>query len=385
MAFQLNDAGEKLIIRMINCVWKDEQMQRNPTYYREGQGWIEAMLEFKILIDHNQHPVVCITDHTPLSWIKSTSGKGAVGEFLLNSMDWLDFVIEWKEGKSMHGSDGLSRYPMLGPLQLRSQGLRTALVDLLATLTDTPNNLRNIWFHAQKDSEVLKPLVEEWRVKMLKPELLLKALTVKISTPNLINVHKREYDLAIWLPFSDKITHTCAAALNKDKSFAILMPSVLIPRIGQLADGTYCPLIQSKVALCKKIVLLSSELTWLLYKLPTCKSRVMINRMWTLENLFDKQEKEFPVESYRGIIPRPFKVDHQEWIKEQQGTKEEYATANLSVTRREDGILTYCPNLNLQLIIVPPEKRKLLTTYCHEMKCHVQHSKIYSHMAKTYH
>ena len=91
------------------------------------------------------------------------------------------------------------------------------------------------------------------------------------------------------------------------------------------------------------------------------------------------------MEIYRGIIPRPFKVDHQEWIKEQQGTKEEYATANLSVTRREDGILTYCPNLNLQLIIVPPEKRKLLTTYCHEMKCHVQHSKIYSHMAKTYH
>ena len=44
------------------------------------------------------------------------------------------------------------------------------------------------------------------------------------------------------------------------------------------------------------------------------------------------------MESYRGIIPRPFKVDHQEWIKEQQGTKEEYATANLSVTRREDGI-----------------------------------------------
>ena len=79
----------------------------------------------------------------------------------------------------MQGADGLSRYPMLGPLQLRSQGLRTALVDFLAMLTDTPNNLRNIWFHAQKDSEVLKPLVEEWRVKVLKPELLLKALTVK--------------------------------------------------------------------------------------------------------------------------------------------------------------------------------------------------------------
>ena len=67
--------------------------------------------------------------------------------------------------------------------------------------------------------------------------------------------------------------------LTKDKSFAILMPSVLMPRIGQKANGTYCPLIQNKVALCKKIVLLSSELTWLIYKLPTCKFRAMINRM----------------------------------------------------------------------------------------------------------
>jgi hypothetical protein len=211
-----------LIVGVVNEVWNDEQMRKNPPYYREGQGWIRCMLAFKMLIDHNQHPVRCVTDHTPLTWIKSTSGKGAVGEFLLTSMDWLDFDIEYRKGAEMLGSDGLSRYPMLGPKRLRRKGLRSALKDLLKMITRAPNNLKDVGFHAQKDSLMLKPMVEAWRAEVLSVEDLAKAHTVKINTPNLINIPKREYDLGIWLPFSDTITFTCAAALKRGKPFAIL-------------------------------------------------------------------------------------------------------------------------------------------------------------------
>lgn len=146
-----------------------------------------------------------------IQWIKSTSGKGAVGEFLLASAGWFDFNIEWREGKTILGADGLSRYPMLGPKRLRSEGLRAALRDLLKMFLKAPNSLKNIWFHAQKDSEILKPEVVAWRASVLSPEQLKAALTVKISTPNLINIPKREYDLAIWLPYSDRVTYTCFA------------------------------------------------------------------------------------------------------------------------------------------------------------------------------
>ena len=140
--YHLDGAGERMVISMANGVWEDSQMNKQPPYYREGQGWIKAVLAFRPYIEHNVHEVTCYTDHSPLSWIKSTSGKGAVGEFLLESMHWLDFHIKYRAGPDMSFADGLSRYPMLGPKRLKSEGLRTALEQLFKATPAAPKEMR---------------------------------------------------------------------------------------------------------------------------------------------------------------------------------------------------------------------------------------------------
>ena len=55
------------------------------------------------------------------------------------------------------------------------------------------------------------------------------------------------------------------------------------------------------------------------------------------------------------------------------------------ISTRDDGLLTHGLNPQEQKIIVPVSKRKLLANYCHEMKCHVDWSKVYSDLKKTYH
>ena len=201
----------------------------------------------------------------------------------------------------------------------------STLEQLFKATPAAPKEMRVLWFYARKDSDHLRGMVSEWRRKLVGEEKAKDLLVPRISTPTPTNVPVKEYDFALWMPFSDQSTYVCAEALKRVKPFAILMDSILVSRVAQKANGEYDPELMKGVKECKKIALLNAEMTWLLYKIPEAMDRVMVSRVWILESVFDQADRDFPIEEYRGIIPRPFVIDTKEWVKEQQGVKEEYA------------------------------------------------------------
>ena len=77
--YQRINKGKK-VIKMWSKAWKTEAWRKKPTYHREAKAWMNG-LELTIPYAlHNKHPVECWTDHTPLTWIKHTSGKGPVSQ-----------------------------------------------------------------------------------------------------------------------------------------------------------------------------------------------------------------------------------------------------------------------------------------------------------------
>ena len=112
---------------------------------------------------NSRFPVQCYTDHSPLTWIKHTSGKGPVSQFLIDNLSMIDFEMHYIKGPDNILADALSRFPMLGPRRLKQKGRKQALNILLAGLTDFDVNTDRIWFNAQKDTTYLLNDLYEWR------------------------------------------------------------------------------------------------------------------------------------------------------------------------------------------------------------------------------
>ncbi len=102
---------------------------------------------------YNKHPVQCWTDHTPLTWIKHTSGKGPVSQFIIDNLSIIDYDMYYIKGEDNIIADSLSRFPMLGPSKLRRAGLGEAVNIMLASLTGTSVDTDRIWFYAGKDTK----------------------------------------------------------------------------------------------------------------------------------------------------------------------------------------------------------------------------------------
>ena len=88
----------------------------------------------------NKFPVKCFTDHTPLTWIKHTSGKGPVSQFIVDTLSIIDYEMEYVRGENNVYADALSRFPLLGPSKLRRQGISEALNILLSALCTSDAN-----------------------------------------------------------------------------------------------------------------------------------------------------------------------------------------------------------------------------------------------------
>ena len=64
---------------------------------------------------NNPYPVECYTDHSPLTWVKHTSGKGPVSQFIIDKLSVIDYNMHYIKGRDNIVADELSRFPMLGP------------------------------------------------------------------------------------------------------------------------------------------------------------------------------------------------------------------------------------------------------------------------------
>ena len=78
--------GQRRVIAMWSGQWKTLGMLRAPPYYKETKAWMNGLQKARIYIDAHPLPVKCVTDHIPLTWIKHTSGKGPVSQFVLDNL-----------------------------------------------------------------------------------------------------------------------------------------------------------------------------------------------------------------------------------------------------------------------------------------------------------
>jgi len=119
--YQLVD-GEKRIIKMWSKKWETEAWHKKPPYHREAKAWMNGMTLALPYVMCNPFPLKCSTDHSPLTWVKHTSGKGPVSQFIIDTLSHVDYEMHYLKGQDNIVADGLSRFPMLGPQELMRTG-----------------------------------------------------------------------------------------------------------------------------------------------------------------------------------------------------------------------------------------------------------------------
>ena len=107
--------GKRHVIKMWSKQWKTMAMRKAPPYYRECAAWMRGMELARVYADAHPIPIKCITDHIPLTWVKHTSGKGPVSQFVLDNLGSLNYTLEYRPGPKLVEADAVSRFPCLGP------------------------------------------------------------------------------------------------------------------------------------------------------------------------------------------------------------------------------------------------------------------------------
>ena len=106
-------------------------MRKAPPYYKECAAWMRGLELARVYADAHPLPIKCITDHIPLTWVKHTSGKGPVSQFVLDNLGNLNYSLEYRPGLEHTEADAASRFPCLGPKVLSPEGKMESLKNVL--------------------------------------------------------------------------------------------------------------------------------------------------------------------------------------------------------------------------------------------------------------
>ena len=395
--FQIID-GERRVIKMWSKKWATEAWQKKPPYHREAKAWMNGMELTIPIAMFNKHAVECYTDHSPLTWVKHTSGKGPVSQFIIDKLSVIDFNMHYIKGKDNVVADALSRFPMLGPKTLVREGLKTALDYLLAALVNTDIDATKMWLDARKDSRHLVESIFQWREATQVAEVHSKPIRMESVSES--NIRKLPYTFGIWAPPADKITQQCHAAFLKDVPFAFLVPGDLVKYIPLNQEGQCDPLVRQRLHEAGKISLLDPGLVWIIHKAPQVRQVYDVERQapaittdGPIEQLFFEASK--PIEEpdleqlmahvQSSVLTPPLEQcpDRQAWIREQKAClipqiwkgKAHTAPDGLCYIKRDDG-----PNR----IIVPRTLQIPLVKWKHYNMCHAGPKKVYNQLAKRY-
>ena len=206
------------------------------------------------------------TDHIPLTYVKNTSGKGPVSQFVLDNLSSLDYTITYRKGTKLVEADSVSRFPCLGPKELAPDGVKEAFDVLLSSL---PNDWKcdgKIWINAQKETEIIQQLVRQWMTTL--PKLESPRRVPYIETPTVERINTKDYVLALWSPPADKVKDIVNAAFKKGIPFACLVPNCLVHLLPSNPEN------KTKLNKSSKLVLLATELTWIIHGVPSIKHNV---------------------------------------------------------------------------------------------------------------
>ena len=224
----------------------------------------------------NRYPIECYTDHSPLTWVKHTSGKGPVSQFIIDKLSLVDYNMHYLKGEDNIVADALSRFPMLGPRTLTRTGIKNSLHVLMSALVDTDIEVSKLWFDARKDTKHLIADVTEWRDTIQKSA---KGKRISMQHMSESNIRKLQYTFGIWAPDADKVTRQCLEAFKKGVPFACLIPSDLVGYIAQEPDGTYNRSVVELVKQSGKISFLDTQLAWIIHKAPLVSKVYQIRRV----------------------------------------------------------------------------------------------------------
>ena len=384
--------GEKRIIKMWSKAWKTEAWKKKPTYHREAKAWMNGLTLTIPYALCNKHPVECWTDHTPLTWIKHTSGKGPVSQFIIDQLSIIDYEMHYIKGKNNDPADTLSRFPLIGPRTLQQSGTRNAMNIMLAALVGTQVDPSRIWVYVGKDTKYMIDDIQEWRHNMNKiaqrsTETREQCYMDLFSSSN---IRRLKYTLGIWAPDSDKVTQQCFTAFKKDVPFACLVPNDLVERIAQDNQGKLDADVAKKVEAAFKITLSSPGLTWIIHGVDFTKSQPPVKTVHQLERVtpdFDLVQlcRTLRESSMTPSIPRA--RTRADWIKEQK----KFNIAPLwsgteGVFQAQDGLLVFQQEEGGPLkTIVPPSLQIPLVERKHKAMCHVGSQKVFTALKRSFH
>jgi len=283
--FQIVD-GKRRVIKMWSKKWDTEAWRKKPPYHREAKAWMNGMELALPYTMCNQFPLECYTDHSPLTWVKHTSGKGPVSQFIIDKMSLVDYNMHYIRGVDNVIADALSRFPMLGPRTLTRIGVKNSLSVLLSALIDTDLDVSKLWFDARKDTKHLLAEVTEWRDAVQKSA---EGKRIRMEHMSESNIRKLAYTFGIWAPDADKVTRQCLEAFKKGEPFACLIPSDLVAFIAQEPDGTYNHEVAKLVKESGKISFLDTQLAWIIHKAP------LVSRIYHIERAEPELVKKGPI------------------------------------------------------------------------------------------
>ena len=410
--------GERKVIKMWSKKWDTEAWRKKPPYHREAKAWMNGMelaLPYTLC---NQHPIECYTDHSPLTWVKHTSGKGPVSQFIIDKLSLVDYNMHYVKGENNEIADALSRFPLLGPQTLTRVGIKNSLHMLLAALIDTDVDLSKLWFDVRKDTKHLIADVTEWRDSM---QVSAKGKSIRMNHMSESNIKKLPYTFGIWAPDADKVTHQCSEAFKKGTPFACLIPSDLVGYIAQEPDGTYNEAVAELVKQSGKISFLDTQLAWIIHKAPQVSKIYRVKRSdpnLVLEvvpegpiravfnnerSLSELQSEEFMENPSKRVTAEPnldqvkaFLKDtnltpplrqcpnRQQWIRLQQQHRIPQIWKGRS-TNTADGLCCYQESEDRPLrTIVPKPLQAPLVRWKHMNMCHMGFKKVYHELSKRF-
>lgn len=385
--------GEKRVIKMWSKAWKTEAWTRKPTYHREAKAWMNGLTLTIPYATHNKYPVECWTDHTPLTWVKHTSGKGPVSQFIIDTLSTIDYNMNYIKGPDNVPADTLSRFPLLGPSRLRQSGVKEATDIILSALTGTNVDVHKIWFHAGKDTKHLVTDVYDWRYKVnaSQGKEAVKRQQCYMDNFSIANIKRINYTMGIWAPNADKVTSQCMEAFKKDKPFACLVPSDLVHKIPYDEKGNLNKDVESKVNDAFLITLLSPALTWIVHGVDFSKVQNNVRRVHRSVGTtyngnrvtpeFELQELMRVLSSSNMTPPLPVARTREDWIQFQKDNLTELIWKGIDGVKQDpDGLWTYDGKT-----IVPDPLQIPLVKYQHAAMCHVGTHKIHNVLKQRFH
>ena len=365
--------GKRRVIKMWSKQWKTLHMKRAPPYYKETAAWMKGMECARIYSDSSKFPIQCVTDHTPLTYVKNTSGKGPVSQFILDNLSYLDYTITYRPGKKLVEADSVSRFPCLGPLELSPDGVKEAFDVLLAAIPEEWNTKKRVWINAQKETELIQQMVRQWMSTL--PSIPETRRVPYVETPTKERILKIDYGIAIWSPPADNLKELINTALEKDHPFACLVPSCLVHQLPGTREN------RSRMKNMTKIVMLQPEVTWLIHGIKTMKHQVLSIQQET-ENTFTE------LEDLRGIVRKAPDWNLSQWIPLQEKMVKENPecyTKSTIFRRNSDGFVLYKPGPDRTLALVPPKYVEELINWQHQRLCHGGFSRVFHALVKHWH